>query len=196
MRHWITAFALLTPVALGGTALAQQGPSVEQIIKSLTPTGDVTRAGTRGIRPSQPTDARATPSATTPVSRSSGQPAPAAEQTPTLSLTVNFQTGSAELTPQAVSMLDRLGAALASNQLANYRFRIEGHTDTVGSKDYNLGLSDRRAQAVVTYIRDKFGVEPARLEPVGLGSSRPMVATADQVDEPRNRRVQVTNIGG
>lgn len=105
-------------------------------------------------------------------------------------------TASAELTPQAISMLDRLGEALASNQLANYRFRIEGHTDTVGSKDYNLGLSDRRAQAVVVYIRDKFGIDPSRLEPMGLGSSRPMVATADQVNEPRNRRVQVTNIGG
>ena len=49
---------------------------------------------------------------------------------------------------------------------------------------------------MVTYIRDKYKVDPARLEAVGMGSQRPVVATADQVDEPRNRRVQVTNIGG
>lgn len=56
MRHWIATLALITPTVLAGPALAQSGPSVDQIIKSLTPTGDVTRAGTRGIRAAQPID--------------------------------------------------------------------------------------------------------------------------------------------
>ena len=47
-----------------------------------------------------------------------------------------------------------------------------------------------------TEFRDKYGVAAARMEAVGLGANRPLVVTADQQDEPRNRRVQVTNIGG
>ena len=207
MRPWIAALVLTAPFVAAAPARAQSGPSVEQIIRSLTPSGDVTKAGTRGIRlsppVSPPAETRPAGSAATPVA---AQPAPSARTAPpaasadqraaTINLTVNFATGSAELTPQAVSILDRLGTALASQALSSYRFRIEGHTDTVGTRDYNLGLSERRAEAVVTYIRDKYGVDAARMEAVGLGANRPLVVTADQQDEPRNRRVQVWNIGG
>ncbi len=199
MRHWIATLIIAAPVLAGGPALAQSGPSVDQIIKSLTPTGDVTKAGTRGIRLSPPAETRGV-TATTPVAtqpNAAGKRAPSAEPAaPTINLTVNFASGSADLTPQAIVVLDKLGAALASDGLLTYRFRIEGHTDTVGTRDFNNSLSGRRAEAVVTYIRDKYKVDPARLEAVGIGSQRPVVATADQVDEPRNRRVQVTNIGG
>lgn len=128
--------------------------------------------------------------------RTNPRTAPPEPSAATIALTVNFATGSAELTPQAEAILDRLGTALASDALSSYRFRIEGHTDTVGTRDFNQGLSERRAEAVVTYIRDKFGVVPTRMEAIGLGASRPLVVTADQTDEPRNRRVQVWNIGG
>ena len=57
--------------------------------------------------------------------------------------------------------------AQSSKDLADYRFRIEGHTDTVGSADYNQALSERRAKAVVSYMAKKYGVNTARLEPVG-----------------------------
>ncbi len=200
MRHLIATLIIVAPVLVGGPALAQSGPSVDQIIKSLTPTGDVTKAGTRGIRLSPPAETRGVTATTTPVAtrlNASGKRAPSAEPAaPTINLTVNFTSGSADLTPQAIMVLDKLGAALASDGLLTYRFRIEGHTDTVGTRDFNNSLSGRRAEAVVTYIRDKYKVDPARLEAVGMGSQRPVVATADQVDEPRNRRVQVTNIGG
>lgn len=202
MRPWFVALALTAPLVAVTPALAQSGPSVEQIIRSLTPSGDVTKAGTRGIRLSPPAETRPAGSPATPVAAQPGPgarsapPAASAEQrSATINLTVNFATGSAELTPQAVAVLDRLGTALASQALSSYRFRIEGHTDTVGTRDYNLGLSERRAEAVVTYIRDKFGVDAARMEAVGLGANRPLVVTADQQDEPRNRRVQVWNIG-
>lgn len=202
MRPWIVALALTAPLVAATPALAQSGPSVEQIIRSLTPSGDVTKAGTRGIRLSPPAETRPTGSPATPIAAQpapgarSAPPAPPAEQrSATINLTVNFATGSAELTPQAVAVLDRLGTALASQALSSYRFRIEGHTDTVGTRDYNLGLSERRAEAVVTYIQDKFGVDAGRMEAVGLGANRPLVVTADQQDEPRNRRVQVWNIG-
>jgi OmpA-OmpF porin, OOP family len=111
------------------------------------------------------------------------------------SVYVQFSTGSAELTPQAMAAVDELGKALSSSTLSSYRFRIEGHTDTVGSKDFNRALSTRRAAAVVAYIEQKFGIDGSRLTSVGLGSDHLLVPTADQTPEARNRRVEVVNLG-
>jgi outer membrane protein OmpA-like peptidoglycan-associated protein len=94
-----------------------------------------------------------------------------------------------------MSALNELGKALTSNALVGYRFRIEGHTDTVGSKENNRELSERRAAAVVAYIGQKFGIDASRLVPIGLGSDQLLVPTADQTPEARNRRVQIVNIG-
>ena len=60
-----------------------------------------------------------------------------------------------------IRTLDELGRALASKDLAAYRFRIEGHTDTVGSRDYNRALSERRAEAVVDYVAKNMASIPA-----------------------------------
>ena len=114
---------------------------------------------------------------------------------PSVSLTVNFASGSADLTADAIRTLDELGRALASKDLAGYRFRIEGHTDTVGSRDYNQALSERRAAAVVDYVAQEYGVDPARLQAVGLGEDGLLVQTPADTPEPRNRRVQVINLG-
>src|SRR6185312_1283375 len=128
----------------------------------------------------------------------SARPIPAsgtARTAPSLDLILNFATGSAELTPQARLVLDRLGEALKSEALSRYRFKIAGHTDTVGTREFNRTLSARRAAAVMAYVSEHFGVAPARLQAVGMGSDAPLVSTADQVAEPRNRRVEIVNIG-
>jgi OOP family OmpA-OmpF porin len=114
---------------------------------------------------------------------------------PSVNLTVNFATGSAELTQDAIQTLDALGQALSSETLSAFRFRVEGHTDTVGSRGYNHALSAKRAETVVNYIAAKYGIAAGRLQPVGMGFDNPVVATPDQTPEPRNRRVQVVNIG-
>ena len=88
-----------------------------------------------------------------------------------------------------------LGQALASPALAPYRFRIEGHTDTVGDDAMNRDLSQRRAEAVRAYLMGRYGVAPERLEAVGLGESQLLIPTPDNRPEARNRRVQVLNIG-
>jgi OmpA-OmpF porin, OOP family len=157
---------------------AQGGPSTEQIIKSLTPTNP--SGATRGLR-------------LAPIAPGQPQlPAPA----PAISLTVEFATGSAELTPQATQILDNLGKALSNQALVAYRFRIEGHTDTVGTRDYNKELSDRRAAAVVAYLAGTFHVDRSRVQAIGMGEDQLLIPTPDQTPEPRNRRVQVVNIGG
>jgi len=175
----IVAALLVAATLAPATGSAQGAPSAEQIVKSLTPT--TTTGATRGIR--------VTPSASPALSQ------PSATQTPSVSLNVQFASGSAELTPQATQMLDRLGQALSDRSLATYRFRIEGHTDTVGSRDYNKALSDQRAAAVVDYLTSKFHVDRSRVQAIGMGEEGLAVATPDQTAEPRNRRVQVVNIG-
>jgi OOP family OmpA-OmpF porin len=181
----LAALGLLAAgVSPPATSYAQGTPSTDQIVKSLTPTGS--SAAARGIR-----IAPATPGAGTAATTHAQPPAaPAA-----VSLTVQFQTGSADLTPEATRVLDNLGKALNDQTLASYRFRIEGHTDTVGTREYNKELSERRAATVVDYLANRFHVDRSRIEAIGMGEDGLLVATPDQTPEPRNRRVQVVNLG-
>jgi OmpA-OmpF porin, OOP family len=210
LRNQITSLIVIS-IAIWSTPVLAQGanPSADQIIKSLTPTGDLSNTSTRGIRMaprSGAADASAAPTApdmpqspphgamaaTKPLTGTHAQ----SDAMPAVNLTVNFATGSAELTPQAIQALDALGNALSSETLSKYHFRVEGHTDTVGTPELNRALSERRAEAVVKYIETKLGVAGGRLQPAGMGSDKPLVATAVQVPEPRNRRVQIVNLGG
>jgi len=184
---------------VAGQALAQGNPSADQIIKSLTPTGDVSKQGTRGIRMSQPNDTPSTAPMAAPAKGPATHAAMAAAKpvaaAPAVDLTVNFENGSADLTADAMKTLDELGTALSSDALKSYHFKVEGHTDTVGSPAANKLLSERRAKAVVAYISAKFGIPTTRMVPVGMGEQDPAVKTADQVAEPKNRRVVVVNLG-
>lgn len=178
-----SAGILSAGLALASTsALAQRTPSSEDIIKSLTPTTSGTGT-TRGIRMAHP---GATSSSA--VSSSTGQ-------APSVSLMVLFATGSADLTPEAEQTVDQLGRALSSQRLASYKFRIEGHTDTVGTPAYNLALSQHRAETVASYLEQKFDIPGARLQAVGMGEKGLLVQTPNDTAEPRNRRVQVVNLG-
>lgn len=173
----------------GLPAMAAPDPSVGDVIKSLT----VSPNRTRGSRPVQtPGTAAATTTTTTaqPAAPASGEGSGA------IDLSVQFAPGSAELTAAAHKTLDVLGQALVSPQLTTVRVRIEGHTDTVGTDESNMSLSQRRAEAASAYLREKFGIPAARLEAVGRGESEPLIRTGDNVSEPRNRRVHVVNIGG
>jgi outer membrane protein OmpA-like peptidoglycan-associated protein len=199
------AVLLITPLVLGGLPASAQNPSADQIINSLRPNGNPATGGTRGIRLAAPggNGSSQTPPApgAAPTAQpseprlASNKPAAAAPANPAVNLTVNFATGSAELTPDAIHTLDELGRALASKDLTGYRFRIEGHTDTVGTHDHNQTLSERRAEAVVDYVARKYGVDPGRLQAVGMGETGLLVQTPPQTAEPRNRRVQVINLG-
>ena len=203
--------ALLTIllVAMPVVAPAQPAPSTQSLIEQLRPrTGNTTR----GIRlPAEESTAAPSPAAPGPAARSApaseaatppSRPARAAAVATTtapvgsaaVSVTVNFPTGSAVLTPQALKTLAPLGQALASAELAPYRFRIEGHTDSVGDAEANLLLSHRRAAAVRDLLVNQYGVTAGRIEVRGLGETSLLAPTGDEVAEPRNRRVQVVNL--
>jgi len=178
-----------------------------QIINSLTPTGSVS-ATDRGIKPLAPdSNVAATNRGIKPLApsgtkssgvqqASSAMPLSSTDVTaPNANLAVDFQTGSAALTPDAMATLDQLGKALTSPQLAAYTFKIAGHTDTVGDPAINQSLSDARAQAVKSYLEAKFGISDTRLQAVGLGENDLLVPTPPQTPNQRNRRVQIINLG-
>lgn len=107
-------------------------------------------------------------------------------------LKILFPFNSAELTEDARRRLDELGRALASDELAGFRFELAGHTDAIGSDRYNAGLSARRAQAVAGYLAERFGIDPQRLAAKGYGKRKLIEPTAP--DSPRNRRVEVVTL--
>jgi outer membrane protein OmpA-like peptidoglycan-associated protein len=143
-------------------------PSTDELIeglKSEQPTGGMKF---RGVRPVEATKPKA------------------------VSLMVQFEFGSAQLTPTAKQVLDNLGAALKSPQLGSDSFLIEGHTDSVGSDAYNQRLSEARARSVKQYLSSQLGVEAERLRAAGKGESSPLDKANPEAGV--NRRVQVINL--
>ena len=108
-----------------------------------------------------------------------------------VNLSLNFPTGSAALTPAATAQARIFGQALLMPQLANMRFRIEGHTDGVGSHASNVALSRRRAQSVADFLVS-MGVPRSRIEVQGYGPDRPLAGTSR--NSPQNRRVEAVRV--
>lgn len=104
-------------------------------------------------------------------------------------LLITFATGSAELTPETIRVLETVAKALQSDRLAGYAFRIEGHADPRGGLEYNLKLSEERAQSVASYLTSKLGVLPDRVQPVGKGSAE--LLNPGQPEAQENRRVTI-----
>jgi OOP family OmpA-OmpF porin len=108
-----------------------------------------------------------------------------------VNLSLSFPTGSAMLTPAAQAQARSFGQALLMPQLANMRFRIEGHTDGVGNRATNVALSRRRAQSVADFLI-AMGVPRGRIDVQGYGPDRPLPGTART--SPQNRRVEAVRI--
>ena len=111
---------------------------------------------------------------------------------PSINIKVFFEFDSAILKPEAMDVLDNLGEALTYGELNNHRFQIAGHTDAVGTDAYNQKLSQQRAKSVLDYLVTTFGIDPARVDPVGFGESQLLDPDAPEGDI--NRRVQVTRL--
>jgi outer membrane protein OmpA-like peptidoglycan-associated protein len=99
---------------------------------------------------------------------------------------ITFATGQAAITPSSDQVLNDVYAVLAAN--ADWRLRIEGHTDNVGDKAANLKLSQARAGAVAAWLTGK-GIDAGRLSTAGLGDTQPVADNAAEAGRAKNRRV-------
>jgi outer membrane protein OmpA-like peptidoglycan-associated protein len=111
------------------------------------------------------------------------------ENAPKAGALVHFDFGSAKIRPESHSLLDEFGKALQGG-LAEARFVIAGHTDNYGSEVFNKGLSKERAQAVKSYLVDRHGVDPERLEIRAYGESMPIAPNDTPENRQLNRRVE------
>jgi outer membrane protein OmpA-like peptidoglycan-associated protein len=108
---------------------------------------------------------------------------------------IYFGFNSADILPNVNPALDELGRALKTHPLSLCCFQIVGHTDDVGSDAYNVRLSRQRAQAVVSYLSDRFGIDKDRLEAVGLGECSPIRDNSTEEGRSKNRRVEIATLG-
>ena len=118
-------------------------------------------------------------------------PCPPAAVTPGPFL-VFFDWDKSLITAEAAAILDRAAEQFAATGQANVA--LAGHADTSGAADYNMRLSQRRADAVKAYLAGK-GVPEAAMVTEAFGETRLLVETADGVREPQNRRVEITFSG-
>ncbi|WP_431023289.1 OmpA family protein [Halomonas sp. H5] len=132
-----------------------------------------------------------------PVAEPAPMPEPAPEpevpefEPVVLSSEVNFAFDSAELTPAARTTLDDVARRLTENERSqDIRVHIAGHTDSRGSDQYNLGLSQRRADSVRDYLISR-GVAGNRLVARGFGEERPVASNETDAGRAENRRVEL-----
>jgi OOP family OmpA-OmpF porin len=170
LRNLISAF-MATGLLLSNHSFGQETnfgnkmPTADQMIDALAP-----QPRMRGIRPAS----------------EMAQPI-------AVSMELTFEFDSYRLTKDAIHRLDVLADALKSDRLGQYRFRIEGHTDAIGTEEYNKTLSQFRAQAVRDYLITEHGISEARLQSIGLGEEN--LLNEEDPDSGENRRVVITNLG-
>ncbi|GAA0890851.1 hypothetical protein GCM10009122_05300 [Fulvivirga kasyanovii] len=101
---------------------------------------------------------------------------------------LEFEEGKAALTTPMYGDLDKMADFLLDNP--NFNLRISGHTDSDGREDFNLKLSQDRADIIKEYLVFFGGVEDSRITAKGYGSSKPIVKEVTEEDKKLNRRVE------
>jgi OmpA-OmpF porin, OOP family len=191
-HHIARIFAAVAAIVIAGTfdARAQGALTSNDLIDGLkgleqTPNIDVAAMRARAAaRAKANTDKN-------PVNRE-----PIADQLfklPQLTLEIQFNLDSNIIRPDSYPALGRIADALYHPYLLEYRVLVVGHTDATGKREYNLGLSQRRADAIREALVTSFKISPQRVLAVGLGE--------EQLQDPANpaaavnRRVQLVTIG-
>ncbi|TNE47664.1 MAG: OmpA family protein [Deltaproteobacteria bacterium] len=100
---------------------------------------------------------------------------------------IRFRTGSARILRRSYDILNQVVSVMKSRE--KMEIVVEGHTDNVGKKRYNLRLSQRRANSVMQYLV-KQGIAKERLKAKGFGMSQPLVPNITRRNRAKNRRVQ------
>ena len=102
---------------------------------------------------------------------------------------VTFDTDEYEVKYECHDILEEVAEVIKAYLKA--KIQIEGHTDDIGDDSYNLELSKKRANAVMTYLVENFGIDPKRLTAVGYGETRPIASNLTTEGRQKNRRVDI-----
>jgi OOP family OmpA-OmpF porin len=101
---------------------------------------------------------------------------------------VHFDFDKSTLRPEAIVILNEAAGLLKSQ--ATVVVEIAGHTDSIGTEEYNQGLSERRAQAVKDYLESQ-GITATRLTARGYGETQPIASNDTEDGRALNRRVEM-----
>ena len=101
-----------------------------------------------------------------------------------------FEYNSADLTAESKVLLDGVAPILTTDKLKDPHWLVEGHTDSKGSQNYNLPLSQNRANSVKAYLEGK-GVPASTLKAIGFGKVLPITTNDTAEGRARNRRVEL-----
>jgi outer membrane protein OmpA-like peptidoglycan-associated protein len=181
------------PKALSGghqgvTAGAVSRFPTEQNVPKTSYTAPAVGGGTTGS--TSPARHHASSQAAAPSGGACGLPTPAAEPGTVSLPQITFEFNSMTLTPEAKETLRALGGALNAG-LKDYKFVLQGHTDAVGSAEYNMDLSRKRAEAAKDFLINEMKVDPDRLQVIGKGFTE--LADPCHPRAAENRRLVVIN---
>lgn len=108
---------------------------------------------------------------------------------PVAETSVHFGFDKDNLTKKAKEALDQLAADVQNTK--GYIITVEGATDSVGSEDYNYGLSERRADSVIQYLASEHNIPAHKIYLIGLGKDKPVDSNKTREGRAKNRRVDV-----
>ena len=197
----------LSAIALGaalsmtaGLAVAGDNVSADQILNALQPKKPLTRGLSAGPQVDPAVTAKEIKFVETLRNRktrslSLGEREEIAELAatkPKIDLEIQFDYNSADISKTSMPAVQELGKALSNASLKGSTFVVAGHTDAVGSEQYNQGLSERRADTIKRYLSEKYGINGSDLVAVGYGETKPKDPSTPM--DPMNRRVQVVNM--
>ncbi|MEO1437519.1 MAG: OmpA family protein [Bacteroidota bacterium] len=100
---------------------------------------------------------------------------------------IHFEVNSDVLKPESMPVIDQIVQLM--EQHPTVQFRIEGHTDSDGTDNHNLDLSERRAASVKKAIANK-GINEGRMSTMGFGESKPVFPNNSEENKAKNRRVE------
>ncbi len=216
----LAASTAILLVTAGQPSFGENAPTTDEIVRALRPVPSALQGGHQGlptiggaVRPeANPnyTNASTTGTVVHPEGRAGRLAAPREQAKaavtvapsgcpqqpdstgqPMIDFKVAFEFGSAQLKPESVETLSRLGKALNGGLNDQKLFKIEGHTDAVGTLPYNSRLSQQRAAAVRDFLVRQMGVSAERLSSVGKAFCEPLNPKDPYGAE--NRRVVVVN---
>ena len=149
-------------------------PAVDTIIEALVPAKDIRESAFRGAAGKQENRAHS-------------------QKKFEVDINIPFELNKYQIFDNALPYVQRLGKALSDHRLKNSIFEIQGHTCNLGREDYNLWLSQKRAEAVKHYMVRHFGLSTNQLKAVGYGPKKPKWSNSSEKGRALNRRVTILN---